>query len=313
MRAQAMALWKKLPVVITAPIIAFIVLNIGSTATVLPLIGNVKFQPEIPWALPATLLILAAFWFYFTGRGFPASTQAARRNATREKQLPGAIWRAVIPALIFSLIATTSLRLILPSLLPVDPPSVAFDLGPYPLVTVIGLLLSIAISAGVVEEVAFRGYLQKNLEDAYGLVPAILLTGVAFWFAHADKVSLSHLPFHLLSSIFLGLVAYFTRSLLPSIVGHALGDALLQPAYLFHSPSFVWSALSAKPIWDPNSTLAEKMSTLGQAANPANLVSAGPHQTFAVLAWVFVFSTGLAVLSLMRLRQATRAMPTKSS
>jgi len=27
--------------------------------------GNLKFHPEIPWALPMTLVILALYWAYF--------------------------------------------------------------------------------------------------------------------------------------------------------------------------------------------------------------------------------------------------------
>jgi len=106
--------------------------------------------------------------------------------------------------LLCSLIVVISLRLLLPSLLPMAAPRIAVDLSPFPIATVIGLLLSLAIGAGIAEEVALRGYLQQSLEQAYGIVPALLITGLGFWLAHIEKVSINHLPFHVVASIPLG-------------------------------------------------------------------------------------------------------------
>jgi membrane protease YdiL (CAAX protease family) len=284
------------------------VLEIGTTATVLPLIGNIKFHPEIPWAFPATLIVLAAFWFYFTGGGYPAATRDMRSNVTRRTLLPWPIWRAAILPMLLSIVAVSSLRLLLPSLLPVDAPKLPFDLTPYPFATVIGLILAVVVSAGIVEEVAFRGYLQKPLEDAYGIVPAVVLTGVAFWYAHIDKVSFSHLPFHLLASVLLGLTVYFTRSLLPAIIGHAAGDALLQPAYIFQKPAFVWSALNARPVWEGHNaaTMDRKIGMIWHAVQPSQLLTSGFGHTTAVLFWVFVASSLLSGLALANLARVSR-------
>lgn len=309
---KVIAAWRWLPLLVRAPIVAFVVLNVGTTLGVLPLFGNTQFLPDVPWALPATLLLMAAFWYYFTGGGYPASTRALRQDVTRRKSLPWPVWRAAILPVLLSLVAVTSLRLALPSVLPVDAPKISIDLSPYPAITVIGLLIALAVSAGVAEEVAFRGYLQKPLEDAYGIVPALILTGSAFWFAHADKVDLSHLPFHMLASILLGLAAYLTKSLLPAIVGHALGDALLLPAYVFHQPGFIWSALNARPVWEGNAAagLGEKLQILAHAMGPSALFGPGPPQTFAVIAWVFVLSllaAGFATAGLARVARNVQA------
>ena len=308
MNINVVALWRRLPVLVRALIVAFVVLNIGTTATVLPLIGNVKFHPEIPWAFPATLAILAVFWWYFTGGGWPSSTRELRRDVTRRQILSWPVWRVSLLAIALSVMAVASFRLLLPSILPVDAPTIPLDLTPIPMVTIVGLLASLVVSAAVAEEVAFRGYLQKPLEDAYGIVAALVVTGVGFWFAHIDKVSLSHLPFHMLSSILLGLSAYLTRSLLPAIVGHALGDALLQPAYVFHQPAFVWAALNAKPVWNHANaqTWGEKAVIVFQAVGPSHLLQPGPSQTTAVLFWVFVVSLALSTLALFVLARVTR-------
>ena len=308
MAARLMAAWRWLPVLVRAPIVAFVVLNIGTTAGVLPLLGNTRFLPGVPWSLPATLLVMAAFWYYFTGGGYPAATRAARQEATRLKSIPWPIWRAVVLPLLLSLVTVTSLRLALPSILPVEAPKIAIDLSSYPVATVIGLLVSLALSAGIAEEVAFRGYLQQPLEEAYGLVPALLLTGFAFWLAHADKATLTHLPFHLVASIVLGLSAYLTRSLLPAIIGHAAGDALLLPAYVFHRPAFVWSTLTARPLWESTgaATFAERLRLIWQAMGPSVLFASGPQRTFAIIAWTCMVSAVLTSIALVGLARAAR-------
>jgi membrane protease YdiL (CAAX protease family) len=308
MGARLMAAWRWLPVLVRAPIVAFVVLNIGTTAGVLPLFGNTRFLPGVPWSFPVTLLVMAVFWYYFTGGGYPTATRAVRQDVTRLKSLPWPIWRAVALPVLLSLVTVTSLRLGLPSILRVQAPRIAVDLSPCSFATVIGLLASLAVSAGIAEEVAFRGYLQKPLEDAYGIVPALILTGIAFWFAHADKVALSHLPFHLAASIALGLSAYLTKSLLPAIIGHAAGDALLLLAYVFHKPAFIWSALTARPIWEGSgaATLAERLQLIWQAMGPSVLFEAGPTRTFAIIAWTFMASAVLTLVAFVGLARVAR-------
>jgi membrane protease YdiL (CAAX protease family) len=305
------AAWRWLPVLVRAPIVAFVVLNIGTTAGVLPLFGNMRFHPEVPWAFPVTLAAMAVFWYYFTGGGYPAATRAVRQDVTRSKSLPWPIWRAAALPLLFSIVTVTSLRLALPSILPVEAPTLSVDLSPYGFATVLGLLLSLAVSAGVAEEVAFRGYLQKPLEDAYGIAPALIVTGVAFWYAHADKVTPSHLPFHLVASILLGLSAYLTKSLLPAIIGHAVGDALLLPAYVFKRPPCIWSALAARPLWRGGTatTFGERLQQVWQAMEPSALFEPSPTRPFAVAAWVFIISGILTTVAFIGLARATRGMP----
>src|SRR4029434_6693179 len=97
--------------------------------------------------------------------------------------------------------------LLLPSLMPVRAPSVSIPLSSYPPATVIGALLSIVVIAGVTEEMAFRGYMQRPLEEAYGIVPAVLIVGTMFWVAHLDHgITVTHLPFQMSASIALGLL-----------------------------------------------------------------------------------------------------------
>ncbi len=211
-------------VIVRAIVLGWILLTIGSTVTFLPLLGNLKFHPEIPWAFPITLGILALYGAYFSGWGPPAATREARRKLARASWPVTRVWVAAIPAIVFGVIALVSMRLLLPSLMPVTAASVSIPLSSYPLATVIGALLSIAVIAAVTEEMAFRGYMQKPLEEAYGILPAVLIVGFMFWVAHLDHgITITH-PFQMSASIALGYLAYLT----PAAVVAAVADCGLQ-------------------------------------------------------------------------------------
>jgi membrane protease YdiL (CAAX protease family) len=303
------AAWNWLPVIVRAIILGFVLLTIGSTVTFLPLLGNLKFHPEIPWAFPMTVVVLAIYGAYFSGWGPPAGTRDARKRLARASFPSARIWRAATPAMVFGIIALVTLRLLLPSLMPVRAPSVSIPLSSYPLPTIIGALLSIAAIAAVTEEIAFRGYMQKPLEEAYGIVPALLIVGIMFWVAHLDHgITITHLPFQMSASIALGLLVYLTRSLIPAMIAHGVADILLQPAYLFRHPEFVWKALSARPVWEGvTATFPERLLTIGRALSPKHMFAGDPFQIFTITAWVLVTSTLLAVFAFVNLQRASRS------
>jgi membrane protease YdiL (CAAX protease family) len=302
------AAWNWLPVIVRAIILGFVLLTIGSTVAFLPLLGNLKFYPEIPWAFPVTVVVLAIYGAYFSGWGPPAGTRDARKRLARASLPSARIWRAAIPAMVFGIIALVALRLLLASLMPVRAPSVSIALSSYSLATIIGALLSIAMIAAVTEEMAFRGYMQKLLEEAYGIVPAVLIVGIMFWVAHLDHgITITHLPFQMSASIALGLLVYLTRSLIPAMIAHGAADMLLQPAYLFRHPEFVWKALSARPIWEGvTSTFPGILLTIVRALSPKHIFAGDPFQIFTIAAWVLVISTLLAIFAFINLQRVSR-------
>jgi membrane protease YdiL (CAAX protease family) len=309
MLSRLKAAWNRLPVIVRAIVLGFVLLEVGSTVTFLPLLGNVRFHPEIPWAFPMTLVVLALYAAYFSGWGPPATTRGARRKYSRFSAPLRCIWGAAIPAMGFGIIALIALRLLSPSVMPVRTPSIPISFSSLPLPTVIGALLSIVAIAGVTEEMAFRGYMQRPLEETYGIVPAVLIVGIMFWVAHLDHgITLTHLPFQMFASIALGLLAYATRSLIPAMIAHAAGDFLLVPVYFFHQPEFAWKALSARPIWEGGySTFPEQLLSIFSAMAPKNIFVNGPFQAFAVVAWLFVLSAVLTVSALLHLLRVSRS------
>src|SRR4029077_254408 len=127
MRSQIKAAWDWLPVIVPAIVLGWVLLTIGSTVTFLPLFGNLKFHPEIPWAFPMTLGILALYGAYFSGWGPPAATRDARQKLSRASCPVARSWRGAIPAILFGIVALVALRLLLQNLMPVRARSVSIS------------------------------------------------------------------------------------------------------------------------------------------------------------------------------------------
>jgi membrane protease YdiL (CAAX protease family) len=107
--------------------------------------------------------------------------------------------------------------------------------------------------AGIVEEAAFRGYMQRPIERRHGLVVAILVTGTLFGFAHFahPEVTLILMPYFIAVAAVYGALAYLTNSIFPSMALHAGGNVLGGIGLLMGGRS-EWQA-SAKPeplIWE---------------------------------------------------------------
>lgn len=79
----------------------------------------------------------------------------------------------------------------------------------------------------VVEEVIFRGYYQRRLAEDWGDGPAILGTACFFTFAHGQYLIANTYNITMIASLFclaigLGVVFAWTRSLIPSMIAHAI-------------------------------------------------------------------------------------------
>jgi hypothetical protein len=93
----------------------------------------------------------------------------------------------------------------------------------YPWWTTVPLLLTSSVVAGVVEEAAFRGYMQVPIERRHGPVAAIGVVAVVFALAHFP--SPVAWPGFVLGAAGWGALAYLSGSILPGVVFHALVNA----------------------------------------------------------------------------------------
>lgn len=85
------------------------------------------------------------------------------------------------------------------------------------------LLLLIGVLPGLGEELLYRGYVQGRLAKVWPASLSILLTSVIFGLAHVDPTHALHvIPL----GIWLGILAWRTESLWPTILGHAANNSL---------------------------------------------------------------------------------------
>jgi membrane protease YdiL (CAAX protease family) len=222
------ALWQRLPVVVRAVLIGAAVATVGTVPWALLASANLKFYSSVPWAILPAALHLWLFWRYFRGDGWPRSTADARWSRLRANPLPGDVWGAAFIAGLLGLWAVMLLQRVLSRL--VELPQQSFpDVSQIPVPTVAALLMMSAAVAGVVEETAFRGYMQGPIERRHGPVAAILVTGTLFGFAHFShpEVTLILLPFYIAVAAVYGGLAYLTNSILPSLEFHAGGNVFV--------------------------------------------------------------------------------------
>jgi len=226
-------LWQRVPAIVRAAVVAELICDLGGLPAYLLMLGNLKLWPAIPIFLPLSALWLWLFWQYLDGRGWPRSTSTARHEALRVRPLGRDARRWSLVAGGLGMISVVALAFVTSRLanLPRDAYKLSLNVSAFPLWTQVSILLVISLSAGVVEESAFRGYALSLIERRHGWVIAILLTGIMFFLTHLSHayVTIAFLPFFLAVSALHGLLVYFTRSILPSVVLHATADFIFIP------------------------------------------------------------------------------------
>lgn len=235
-----LGLWGRLPVVVRAVLSGLVVAAAGTVPWALLVSLNLRHGSAIPWAVPPTALYVWLFWRYVRGAGWPRATADARRACSRSNPVASDVWGMALVAGMLGLVAMLALQAVLARLAAL-PQQRDIDPSKYPFVTVLAWVLMSAVVAGVTEETAFRGYMQRPIERRHGPVVAILVTGVAFGFIHFThpEVSLALLPFYLAVAAVYGTLAHLTDSIRPSMVLHAGGN-VFAALNLFSSGRSEW-------------------------------------------------------------------------
>lgn len=186
---------------------------------------NARHRPDLPWAALVTVLFLILYVVWLNGAGWPRAWREARRSSlrlwrpgprawTREGLGPTLVLIFLLAILYLLWIAVGGSR---------QPP----DLSAYPTTAYrFSLLIMGGVVSGVIEEVAFRGYLQSRLER-YGAGTAIIVTSIVFALfhvVHGWQALLILGPGLFVASGLYGMLAYHTGSILPGMAIHVLGD-----------------------------------------------------------------------------------------
>jgi membrane protease YdiL (CAAX protease family) len=221
-RSALIRLWQRIPVLIQAVVVGLLVSTIGALGW--PLIASLV---PAPWSIILMGGLLWLYWKYFSGSWWPRSTAEARRNRFRAVRRPAAVWKWSMVAALLFVVAAQSAFVVTFRLIeyPADRfiEEYAFDSLPLWLAWV-AILTSSAV-AGICEETGFRGYMQVPLEKRYGVGAAIGITSLIFLLVHLEQAWAAPLLLHLfvLGSL-LGILAYASGSLIPSMIGHAVMD-----------------------------------------------------------------------------------------
>ncbi len=108
-------------------------------------------------------------------------------------------------------------------------------------------LIYIALVPAIFEEVMFRGYIQRALENSWGIKAAIIVSGFMFGAYHLQPANL--LPLSFLGMIF-AYVTYISNSLIPAMILHFINNGS-QVVYGSMNPEFLEAAADPTDIGLP--------------------------------------------------------------
>jgi membrane protease YdiL (CAAX protease family) len=239
-----------IPVVVRAVVVGALVQILGVMPFVMLAQLNLRYGAPVPWAALIEVGIVVMLWRYLSGAGWPASTAGTRRRWLRA----GAVDRRLMPAVILTALLyglTVGCLAVFSNLwMPMAPEAVAgiLSFARAPALTAGVTLLMVAVSAGVVEEAAFRGYMQVPIEERHGPLVAIGIVALAFALAHTPAGPI--LPVFALGATGWGLLAWLSGSILPGVIVHSLVDATFL-FWIWRRPegfeAFLASARAAPP------------------------------------------------------------------
>ncbi len=245
-----------------AVLIGMLIMIAGTIPRNLIFAANLRYFASVPWAVPLTAVYLWFFWRYLNGAGPPESTAEERRASLRANRVSGRVWAWALFAGGLGIVALV-LALRVANRLIVLPQQQLPDLSQVPRLTVLSLLLMAAPVAGIVEEAAFRGYMQEPIERRHGLAVAILITGTMFAVAHLD-FTLILWPYYVAVAALYGTVTYLTKSILPAVVLHTGGNLYSNLDLWLHGQA-EWQASSGPTalIWKTGADTSFWISSLG--------------------------------------------------
>lgn len=229
--------WTHIPLILRAIIIGLIVSTIG----IITWTGSATLI-QFPWLIIEMVIVFWLYIKYFSGSWWPKSTAYLRKVNFRKVKLPMNYWLlGIIGAIIFVIISQSAFIV---TFRIIEYPATLFTSGynldeitPIWLAWIVIIISSLA--AGIFEEIGFRGYMQVPLEKKYNPKIGILIVSIMFVLFHLNQVWAPPVLINLFGlSVLLGILAYVTDSLIPSIIGHTIMDV-----FMF---SFWWSNVAGK-------------------------------------------------------------------
>ncbi|MGZ3873353.1 MAG: CPBP family intramembrane glutamic endopeptidase [Mucilaginibacter sp.] len=215
--------WNSVPLIIRAIIVGSLVSGLGVGVW-----GALFSGFKTPLVIIPMIGCLWLFWKFFSGNWGERKSSGIRTANFRLTKLKPEFWKkGLLLAGLFVIIVQASFvvtyRLI-------EFPAAKFTadykiVDTFPVWQAWLILIMGSIVAGICEEAGFRGYMQVPMEKKYGPVTAIAITSIIFTCTHLGHTwAYPILPHIFFASVLLGLIAYYTNSLIPGIIGHSILD-----------------------------------------------------------------------------------------
>jgi membrane protease YdiL (CAAX protease family) len=221
----------------------------------------VGLKLPVPLAVAAELLFLAAYVWWARGGWPPQRLREIRADCFRVRSPSGIQWFwGIVAALSFAVTVHAAIALLFRF---VPYPAGAFRSGydisfvPTRQLQYLVCVIS-ALSAGVCEEVGFRGYMQRPIEKRHGAFVAIVISSIMFTLLHLTKgwALIGMVPIVFGAGLLLGTLARAAGTLWFGILGHWLMDIGLflfwwtQVAGTFHELPIWQSGIDRAFIWE---------------------------------------------------------------
>jgi membrane protease YdiL (CAAX protease family) len=271
-------LWTKLPITLRA---IFAGLLIAAAATNVWLLLLLRLGVQLAAIVEA--IFLALFLWWARGGGPPSAARATRAKAFRQDKLTSKQWLwGLIAAFFFAAIVHASIVLLFRFR---SYPAAAFRHGydlsfiPSQPLRWVAVVVS-AASAGICEEIGFRGFMQQPIEQRHGVSVAVFISSFFFLALHLTKAwaSLGMVPIVFGAGVLLGLLAWSAGSLIPGIIGHFVMDVGLF--------AYWWTGIAGEFTARP-------------------ITETGVDLPFLIACCVFATSLVIVLLAIWRLREAS--------
>jgi membrane protease YdiL (CAAX protease family) len=239
---NAHSLWHRIIVVIRAGIVAFVIALVLQGVWSALIVANLKTSPAIPWSVPVIAVLVWLAWRYLGGKWWPRSTADARRRYLRARAVPAPIFLWALTAGALSITALAGYWIVMTQLVRMPAGNLP-DRSQYPALTVALLIGTGSLIGPVMEQAGFWGYGQVMLEDEFRAPVAIVILSILFACGPHPPMGAVFWPkfvFYFLTSVTFGVMAFFSNSILPSLVIHILGDLTFF--------TFVWPHDATRPL-----------------------------------------------------------------
>jgi membrane protease YdiL (CAAX protease family) len=173
--------------------------------------------------------VLWLYWKYFGGNWWPKSTAESRQNAFRDVKLSAGAWKWSLLAAVFFVVVVQSGFVATFRIMefPAEEFTEEYYFDALPAWLAWSFIVMSSLVAGICEETGFRGYMQVPLEKRYGPAAATAIVSIVFLATHLHQAWALPILFHVVAiSVFLGILAYASGSLIPSILGHTVMDII---------------------------------------------------------------------------------------